>query len=50
MDVPVNKQLKFQQSFETVDGASHPVHRQSAGHFSYGTETGTHSATLCRGP
>ena len=40
VDVP-----KFQQFYE-FDSVS--VHRQRAGHFSYATETGSHSAKLCR--
>ena len=49
-DVSVNMQLKFQQSFVFVFMPQIGFHRQSAGHFSFATKTGTHSAKLCRGP
>ena len=48
-DVPVAMQDKFQQSVPIDSGSASPsVHRQSVGHYSCGTETGTHSAKLRR--
>ena len=50
-DVHVIMQYKFQQSVPMGGGSASPsVHRQSVGHYSYVTETGMHSAKLCRRP
>ena len=38
------------QGVREYDGPSDSVHRHSVGHSCYATETGTHSAKLCRTP
>ena len=49
VDVRVTMLHKFQQAFLSEWRCSRvPVHRQSFGHCRYATETGTHSAVLCR--
>ena len=51
VDALVTMHKKFQQSAPIDCGCASPsVHRQSVGHSSYATETGTHSAQLCRRP
>ena len=48
-DVLVIMQYRFQQSVPIDSGSASPsVHRESVEHRGYVTETGTHSAKLCR--